>query len=153
MGTYATWSGDVLARYPLLSRVNSDAAAADSAYLAPSERQLESKLAPRYSVPFVNTGSNATVKDLVIDMVWLKAHNPYDDKRSKAMRDDLDKRCEALLRGKAHMIGTDGVSLGTSDISGAYSTTMQYPPTFGHGDIQDFRVSSVMLTDEEAKRE
>ena len=153
MGHYATWSGDVLGRYPLLTRANSDASAANAAWIVPAEVQLESQLARKFSVPLVNTSGNFTVKDIVIDMVWLRAHNPYDDKRAESLRKSINERIDMLLKGKMQMMGDDGEVLAKSSGGVVWSNTMNYPPTFDHRHIFEMETSSSMRYDEQQAHE
>ncbi len=152
MGTYASWSADVLARYPSLSRVDSDAARVDSAWIAPAELELDAKLGAYFTAPF--TPTNLTAKDLTVDLVYARWQRPHDGKKAKAIQDAIEARIEALIAGREVMVLDDGTQLAASGGGGAaFSNTANYHPIFGHGDTLAFRVDSDMVNDEENARD
>lgn len=148
MSRYIKWD-DVVNRYRKISDFEG-AVEVGSTYITYAEADIESKLSPKFSIPFAS--DNITAKDLCIDAVYMKAIMFSDPKKSKIVGDSIDKRVKALLDGSAQMILEDGEVLG-QDVVSAWSETENYAPTFGAGDITDMQVSSARLYDEENARD
>lgn len=147
MGRYATYSGDVTARYPRCLTDSRAAALCESAYLLPAEFELDARLAPKFTVPFSN--NNMTARDLTIDMTMLRT-GIYKD-RDEELRASVESRIKALLDGTMVMITTSGEVAGYPG-GGVFSTTQNYHPTFGMGDIVDMKPDDDRVADEDDAR-
>lgn len=139
---YINWA-DVVARYPGLSQVGG-AEEVGSSYIGYAENQVEGMLASAYTVPF--SDNNLTVKDLCIDLVYIRAGTIKAEAR-KELRDEFMERIERLLTGKENMVTVDGTVM-YSDGGTPWSSTENYHPVFGMGDHKDFVVDSDQVDDE-----
>lgn len=103
-----------------ISNINSD-------YIYYAEKEVEARLAPVYSVPF--SAAHPTVKDLCIDMAylrWLRMHKPKD---GKIIQESIDDRINRVLDGSEPIITGSGSMEPTAsggDLPG--STTEDYHP-------------------------
>ena len=150
MGRYVTWSGDVLGRYPKLSRVDSDATRADSYYVAPAEYELDGMLGTRFSTPF--SSNNMTARDIVVDLVFLRARSTQDKKESARLKEAVEDSIEALIAGRKHMITDAGDVLSTAG-GAAWSNTKGDTPIFGFGAAEEQRVDPDVLERERRARD
>ena len=119
MGRYVEWS-DVVDRYSLLDSLGG-AAEVGSTYIQYCEAMVDGKLACLFTPPFSN--NNLTVKDLVIDEVFLKASRTRDKTYDK-VNESLMERYKGLLGGDSKMVDLAGTILssgtvGCQDTSGA----------------------------------
>lgn len=147
MGRYIDWQ-DAVDRYQRIG----DKGSVDvgSNYIVYAEAEIESKLAPAFTVPF--SSNNLTVKDLCIDMTLAKILMFKDTKKAEMIMGSIDARVKALLDGTAQMVTTSGVGQAIENHP-YWSETMDYHPTFGAGNLLDFHVSSDRLYDEEQARD
>lgn len=114
---------ELAARYRVFDTSSASVVSSDTIYYA--EIEVESALAPVFSVPFA--AAHPTVKDLCIEMAyvrWLRDHKPKDFKdRDKALRDRIDR----ILQGKEALLTGSGAMQPTlSDADMAASTTEDY---------------------------
>lgn len=140
--------GDLVARYPEQVS-NKDATQVNCYYIPYAVADIESRLSPRFTVPFSN--NNLTAKDLMIDATYLQIYRFKDPKKAAEVEKSLSSKIDKLLAGKADMIVTSGdplVSIGGT----VYSTTENYHPVFGMGPIEDAVVNSAMIDAEEGAR-
>ena len=147
MALTATWS-ECVQIYNVLTRVTSGTGVG-SAQLEFAETEVQGYLSSHFTVPFSN--NNLTVKQLVIDMTYLKVGNLNLDDAS-ALREQIYERMNALKNGSATMMSNSGESLGTTDKSSVYSTTQNYHPVFGMSPTTSFIVDSSQVYDEEVAR-
>lgn len=139
---------DVIARYPEQASLK-DATQVNSNYIPYAVAEIESRLAPRFTVPF--SSNNLTAKDLMIDATYLAVYRFKEPKKAESVQKRLDSVIENLLAGKADMMLSDGNKL--QSIGGTvFSTTKNYHPVFGMGPIEDAVVDSSMITAEEDAR-
>lgn len=123
-GRYITWD-DVVNRFSSFATA-AGAMKAASHHLAYAEAEVDAMLGAKFSVPFSN--NNLTVKDLVIDLVYLRSiRNNFDLYRP--MRAEINSKFAALLSGKMVMITASGDSLRYTGVS-AWSNNQDYHPTF-----------------------
>lgn len=141
-----TWD-DVITRYGDIAR-NGDAVAISSHYLLYAENELNSRLAPYYTTPF--SSNNITAIDLAIDLAYYRLARPSEN--ALKVYEDAEMRIGRLIKGEEAMIDSSGETLGyVADT--IWSSTQDYHPTFGMGDIEYFAVSSQQVMDEEDARE
>jgi len=137
MGRYIDWS-DLIGRYSQLSKIGG-AENVGSDYIQYAEAEVDARLSPMFTVPFSSgTYTPMTVKDLSIDMAYLKATFGKEkswDRMAKAM----DKKFKAILEGELAVILPDGTTL--ASLGGTvWGSNAGYTPIFGMGDTRDFEV-------------
>ena len=134
MGRYCDWE-DVIARYNNLStKTSGDDAEAHAIPLA--EAELDSRLAPAYTVPFSN--NNQTAKDLSIDLTYLKMTAAQSTDARTQIHDMVMARIDSLVDGNASMLVlTDSDTVvplqSLLDDGSAWSTTQTCTPIFNKG--------------------
>lgn len=122
-----------------------------SSYLVYAEAELNSRLAPYYTVPF--SSNNLTAKDLVLDMAYARIYGTKDKDRAGYLEEQITKRIDDLIHGKAQMIAEDGTAISSDNIGGAiWSSTENYVPTFGMIDEIDQMIDKDRLDDEYSDR-
>jgi phage gp36-like protein len=146
-GRYIAWS-DVIGRWREYSTIAPvKAAGGDITY---AEAEIDARLSTHFTTPFSN--NNLTIRDIVIDMAYLKAAR-LTGKDRKEISEWVDKRITSLKTGDMSLILDDGTVLSSYDAAdGVYSTTKDYHPVFGMGDEANLSVSSMRLEDEEDAR-
>lgn len=147
MGKYIKWD-DVTNRYRMVGN-GLDATQVGSSFIPYAESFIEGKLAKKFTVPF--SDNNLTVKDLCIDVVYIKAGN-LKLEESKELKKDINDRIAALLDEEEFMITTSGDIITASIDGTVWSNTQNYHGTFGVGETLDFTVDSSWVTDEEDER-
>lgn len=138
-------SQDVIQRYPKVSDISS-AGGIDIAWVNPAINELESRLSSQFTVPF--SDNNMTAKDLAIDLTYCRIQMSRNSDISESVCKRVDERIKDLLEGKTFMVTSGGTSLERSTQL-AWSTTQDYNPVFGMGDIIDSVVDSNQVYDEE----
>lgn len=140
---------EVVGRHKALEGLGAGADDVNSHWILPAQYELESRLAGFFTIPFSTT--NLTAKDLVIDMVRVRAA-VGKEKDTKPIADRLDARIDALKSGADQMLvsSSDGsINSIQANVGGTvWSTTEDYHATFGHGDFIDFRTDSSQVRDE-----
>lgn len=143
-----TWE-DVVAKYPEIEQGGvTDATKINSLHIPFAEARLTAALGTQFGTPF--TRSNLTAIDIAVDLTYVRVGWNKLDKAQK-VKDDVEAQIAALQRGDSAMAMVDGTLLFFQ--GGAWSSDIDYPFTFGHGDIEDFKVSEQQLQDEEDARE
>lgn len=147
-------TADVLLRYPLLKTMVDNGTILADDLIKYSEYQLNSMLASAYSVPF--SGAHPTIKDISIDLCYLRAMIVKDPDKAKKIKEYVYGRIEALKKGEEEIYTDSGTTLDRVS-AGAYeiwSTIEDYHPTFSmlDADNQYSDISSERLIDEEAER-
>lgn len=146
MGRYCTVD-DVAARFRTISDVIGYPQAVDSHFILYAENELDTRLAPFFTVPF--SSNNLTAKDISIDLTYAKSIQYEDPKKNKSINDLIDKKIDSLIGGGSSMLTTSGeVILPTNSNYDSYSSTESYHSAFGMGDFEDFSVSSAQLSAE-----
>ena len=138
-----------MARYDRLTTiVNTPVPHIESNFIYYAENELDGRLSPVFTVPF--SSNNVTATDLSIDMTFCRAGNLKAEER-KEVCDAIDMRIKRLIDGLDDMLLADGTVLAT--VGGTvYSTTMNYHPVFGMGNIVDMVVDSSQVQAEEDAR-
>lgn len=147
MARYIDWD-DVANRYPSIKETGGAIEVGD-AYISYAESQIEGALASYYTVPFSN--NNQTVKDLAIELVYIRAGNLSIEETGE-LKKDYDKRIEDLKMGMSQMVDDSGNVIMQSVGEAIWSNTQNYNPVFGVGDIEDFQVDSSQAYAEGLKR-
>jgi len=148
MPRYITFA-DVAARYPEIAK-GKDATQVDGTYILYAEAEVDARLAPSFTVPF--SSNNLTVKDLAIDITFLKIYMWKDPKKAAAINSYVCGRIDDLIAGNALMITTSQGTIDSSMGGSAFSTTMDYHPVHGMSDAIALTVSSQEIIDEENAR-
>ena len=124
---YITYE-ELVIRYPVIetkSLIESDVSSYMMHY---AEKEVESRLAARYSIPF--SAAHPTIKDLCFDMAYYKALFPADPDKAEKIMEALDKRFDRILEGTEKIITGSGFM----DPEGAgvdiWSTVEDYHPVF-----------------------
>jgi hypothetical protein len=146
MGRYVN-SADLFIRYPELIRVNSTTAI-ESSYVWYAENELDGLMASHFTVPF--SSNNITARDLANDFTYLKANNFKAEDRER-FREELFERVKRLKDGVERMVLSDGTTIDSVGET-IWSTSQDYPPTFGVDGVEHFVVSSDQITDERNAR-
>lgn len=145
-----TWSADVSARYPELDKLpNISSADVQNGFIAMAEAVVHSRLAPRYSVPF--SSNNFTARDLAVDMLYIQTQTARQPEKAKAVREYLEDRIKALLSGGASMVNSAGAALVMVGDT-VWSSSQNYAPVFGMGDVEHAMVNSEQSYDEAVSR-
>jgi len=164
MGRYIGWVADVVPRYPRVIDIGSTGVSSvdvtvdppavnvSSAFVHYAEAHIEQVLGSGFTIPF--SSNNVTAKDLMIDETFYRTQVFKDDEKSATMREQIDARIKALLSGDAAMITTSGDQLYQSGAMGTiFSTTEDYHPVFGMGDVREFIVDSSQIEAESDARQ
>lgn len=145
-----TWQ-DVQNRYAEMDKLpNGTSPTVQAAIMTAAEASVTGRLAARFAVPLA--AGNLTAIDLIVDTVYVQNMLTRQPEKTKLLKDSLDERIKALLGGTAQMVGSGGVVLATVVADTVWSSTENYPPTFGMSDDIKAEVSSERLYDEDATR-
>ena len=148
MGRYINWE-DVVDRYSKYADVK-DSGEANDGNIAYAENYVDMGLASSFSVPFSN--NNIIVRDLSIDVAFAKILMFKDSEKADMILSHVNSVMAGLRDGVLTMITNSGDVIAQQG-EPVYSKTMDYTPVFGHGDIEDFKVSSSQLYDEQQERD
>jgi phage gp36-like protein len=143
MGRYINWA-DVTARYTDFAK-GPDATIAEAAYVPQAEAEVDGRLAPKYSVPF--SPAPYLVKDLCIDLAYYKA--TIRQESSKLIRDDIERRFDAIIDGTLLLTTSAGVVAKTGDYAWASNS---YHSSFGLDDEINWQVDSYAISDIQDER-
>lgn len=155
MPVVCSWS-HVLARYEELSKLpnvgsaSAVASATQVALLNTAEAYIHGRLAARYAVPF--SSNNLTAIDLIVDAVYVQNNLTRQPDKTKLLKEFLDERIKSLLEGQSQMASATGAVVATIGDDVIWSSTEDYPPVFGLGDITKAEVSSGQLYAEDVAR-
>lgn len=151
MGRYIDYE-ELTGRYSQLFK-GSEAESVGSHYIAFAEAEVDGRLGRTYSVPFDTTsGAPDVVKDLAIDIAYLKATIGGKSKAWDGIKKSVDERFEMLLNGDMVILDASGSAL-TVVGDTVWSSTMNYHPVFGIGSDLDFVIDEDRLDDEEDARD
>lgn len=135
---------DVLARYNELSTLpNVTSTGVQATLISYAEASVHGKLGSRFAVPF--SSNNITAKDLMVDALYVQNQLTRQPEKAKTLAENLDARIKLLLTGQADMIDSNGALAATMVGDTIWSSTQDYPPTFGVGDVEKAIVSSGQL--------
>jgi hypothetical protein len=142
MGRYILWN-DVVGRYPEIAKgANALQAQVSSSFIAGAEAYVDARLTPITATPFNVNSVPDLVKDLCIDLTYVKIARRT--KESKRVEDALDKTFEALINGTMQLAG--------STASNAWVES-EYHTSFGLDDPLNWKVDSLHLQDLEDARQ
>jgi len=150
MGRYINWA-DAVGRYSQLSKIGG-AEAVGSDFIQYAEAEVDARLSPMYTVPFSEGAyTPMTVKDLTIDMTYLKA-TFGKEKNWERMDKAMSNRFSAILKGDLAVILPDGTVL--ASVGGTvWGSNTGYTPIFGMGDTRDFEVDPDRVDTEDDARD
>lgn len=151
---YTSWE-DVVARYPGAAKLpaGNDANNFDASFALPAEATVDASLALRYTVPVANTPSLTpyAVRDVSTDLAyWKMAWMSMKTEHEVILRESINDRLRALSTGSMMIVTSAGV---TYPSLGAFGTHTAYGNVSGIDPVEDWRVSSSWLTDQEDARE
>ena len=147
MGRYIDWQ-DVVDRYRSVS--DRDATEIGSSFIPYAEAEVDGRLASKYTAPFSN--NNMTVKDLCIDLVYIKVGNLNIEETEK-LQTMVDAKFERLINGDEIMFTSSGDQISQSVAGTVWSNTKDYHPVFGLSEQCHLAIDSSQLADEEAARQ
>jgi len=137
MGRYIEWNM-VAGKYPLIDTIDGDSEIS-SVYLQKAEYELDAILGTHFTVPF--SSNNETVKDLAIDLTYIKAAMGKDDRVSQ-ISSDFYHRINMLKMGEM-LMSTTSSGLLSSDVGQAvYSRDMDAEPIFNIDNPTNWGVDS-----------
>lgn len=149
-GKVISWS-NVLARYDELSKLpNVSSTSVQDDLIGMAEAGIHGRLASRFSTPF--STSNITARDLMVDMLYIQVNATRQPDKIKVLQEHLDGRIKALLTGQGDMVDANGVVAAVMVGDTVWSSSQNYSPVFGLGDVALAQVSSTQLTDEATAR-
>jgi phage gp36-like protein len=143
VGRYINWA-DVTGRYKDFPK-GPDATDAENYFIVQAEAEVDGRLAPKYSVPF--SPAPYLVKDLCVDLAYYKANIKQES--SKLIRDDLERRFDAIIDGTLLLTTSAGVVAKTGDYAWASNS---YHSSFGLDDEINWQVDSYAISDIQDER-
>ena len=148
MGRYIDWA-DVTHRYKSLGR-DFDATKVNDQFIPYAEAYVDGKLGVAFTLPF--SSNNLTVKDLCINLVYIKVGN-LKTKDSNDIKKMVDDTLKDIVGGSHLMITASGDSIAMDNAGLTWVEGSDYHPVFGMGDIEDFHVdSSQLYTEAEGRK-
>jgi hypothetical protein len=151
---YITYS-DVSLRYPIIKTWISESPILANDIITYAEHELNSRLSTHYSVPF--SAAHPTVKDLCIDLSYLRTLRNRDTKQAGVLKKYIDERIENLKTGKEYIM-TDSYTYIEPDATKGnqeiWSTVMDYHPVHSMLDADNAytNIDSNRIQDEEDER-
>ena len=137
---YAAYS-DLLARYRKFAEDIGDSSAAMSTWITPAEREIEGRLAEKFSLPFASTPT--VVKTLILDTAmvhWLASRDP---ERATALREMIDAQLTRITEGKEGIVLSATETIFATEGAGVvYHTQSGFKPVFDMRDSIDQHVDS-----------
>lgn len=147
MGTVVQWV-DVVAKYRDAGS-SGDADTYNSAYILPAESYVKGILLKRYSDPLTNAGY--VIKDIIIDEAYRRSIITKNSKKANEIQKSIKSQLKEIMIGSITLINSNGNEV-YQDRSLIWSSTEDYTPTFGMGDIVDMEVDPDQTDDEEDER-
>lgn len=141
MGKYITIN-DVGSMFNRLDTV--DTTAINSYHIPYAEAYIEGALGNSFPIPF--SSNNVTVKDLSLDMVYLRVSNLNFEDRTAKLK-EINDRLQRIRDGIEAMVTTDGTPLQMIG-DAVFSNTMTKNPTFGMSNIIEAVVDSAYIIEE-----
>ncbi len=139
---------DVFFRYPEIAEWSYTEAHVNSNLIYYAEIELNGKLGTHFSVPF--SAAHPTIKDLSIDLAYVKGLRMKDPDRAGKIAKFIDGRIQDIRDGKEYIYTDSGTTVNpTAPGQGIWSSTMDYPTVHSmlDEDSKYTRVSSEMLYD------
>jgi len=124
---YITYD-ELILRYPIIETWNNSQTNVENDLIYYAERELNSRLASHFSVPF--SGSHPTVKDLSLDLAYYKALYTKDPGKAKDIKDAVIGRIEDIKEGKEYIVTDSYTTIppNANTTMPIWSTTMDYHP-------------------------
>lgn len=142
---------DFVTRYNIVNTNSASNVFSDMLYYA--EKEVEGALSPGFSVPF--SAAHPTVKDLCIDMAYVRWLRMHDPKSGIQLNEELYKRISKICEGKEPLVtGSGTLSPISSGADLPESTTEDYHPVHSMLGAEDelTRISSEWIQDLENER-
>ena len=135
MATYINWA-DVANRYIDSVKLAPGSEAMKASFINGAEALIDAAAAARYPVPFSPVPE--LIKDLAIDVTYLKLVMRQDPKTTKALREDVKSRLDGIRDGTLTVV-VSGAAIGNPE--SVWSTTQDYSSSFGVDDPTGWTVS------------
>jgi hypothetical protein len=151
--SYTTYDKMVVI-YPAIKNAGKTPTELNSAFIHRAERELDSRLAPSYTVPF--TPTPPIIQDLAEQLTWVRlfrAQGNYE--KADSLEESFDKRIKALLDGDAMIVTDSGTTIDTDGFNNdIWSNTMDFLNTMTmlNPESEFSRVDSALLCDLEDER-
>lgn len=150
---YATYE-NAIARYPEFVRFGNGQSDVNSGLIHYAEVELDSRLAPYYTVPFA-APIPGVVTDLTLTLSWIKLLESRNPEQAAILREMFDKRIERIQEGHEVINTGSGTSLAIDDPAlEIWSNTAGYNPVHSMLDAESpyTMVDSSLIYDEEILR-
>jgi phage gp36-like protein len=149
MGRYIDWA-DIANRYPTVARERGGEQTGMGVFVDDAEGEVDARLAPKYTVPFVPGSSYAPqiVRTLSIDIAYYRLN--MQQKWAETLKEYIDARFKALLDGTMLLVNSSG-TLAANDV--AAWTDRPYRSSFGPDDPTNYSISDSWQTDAEDERD
>lgn len=121
----------------------------ESYYIYYAEYKLDSLLGRCFTVPF--SSNNITAKELAMDIAYADM-GILSNKDNAEFTKSIMARIDDIKSGVSPMVTTSSDTTFASGGDEAWSTTMDYHPTFGMANYMHLDVSSQQLIDENDER-
>lgn len=142
---------DLFFRYPDIETWSFTEAHVNSHIIYYGEIELNSRLSSHFSVPF--SGAHPTIKDLAIDMSYLKVLRTKDPDRAAKIEKAVLGRIEDIKAGKEYIYTDSGTQLVPNGSNmKVWSSTEDYPTVHSMLDSDVSMIDSSMLYDLEQER-
>lgn len=141
---------ELVGRYGEFLKIGGDADVT-SHHIAGAERKLNSMLGTVFTVPF--SSNNLTAKELTIQLTYVQYWESRKPEKVEETKKSLFQWIDDLRNGLASMDVGSGDGLYASSANAPYSSTSQYHPTFGHGDIENMIVDPDLIDAESDARD
>lgn len=146
MGRYIEFN-DLVERYPTANTRGGDTTI-DSGYIVPAEFEVDGWFSRHMTVPF--SSNNMTVKDLAIDLTYVRLAIGKDERVDKIEKRLMD-RVKRIQDGEEEMRTSDGNAVQVIG-DAVFSTEEGYHTSFGPDDASMYRVDSDWMQDVEDDR-
>lgn len=130
MSRYADFR-EVAERYASFGKTSGGAEAAKDSFINGAEALVDAAAAIRYAVPFSPTPD--LIKDLVIDMAYMRTVVNQDPKSTQVLRDSIKDRLDGIRLG-VYILTVSGTPLTQIAEPGAWSTHQDFGSSFGVDD-------------------
>lgn len=138
---YATWNDIVAVDKTYSDRMGAELMNSGTIFFA--EREIDSRLAPMFSVPF--SGSPPTIRDLTV-LETLRRLN-IGNKEEEYFRALVDEQVKRLLSGEALIVTGSGTTISPASTSGAsvWAVDQDYKQTFDMRDPMEQAIDDDLI--------
>jgi hypothetical protein len=141
---------DLFFRYPEIEEWSYTETHVNSNLIYYGEMQLNSLLATHFSVPF--SAAHPTIKDLAIDLSYLKALRTKDPDKAAKIEKAILGRIENIKAGKEYIFTGSGTLTPEASNMRVWSSTENYTPVHSMLDADVSEIDPDLLYDQEQAR-